>query len=396
VRGGRVMHQVERERLLNDVDAFCRALRPHEDRCYLERRFNDRLVPLAREHDLLGITVPTSHGGRGADAVTACRALARIGREGTGVRTFFSGHSSIGQGPILAWGTEEQKRAFLPASARGDLLCAFGLTEPEAGSNPREMRMTYRRRGDEFVLDGEKYLISNGGIADLVVTFAYPEGGSGRISAFLVETHGPGLTRESIGPKVGNPTADTARIALEGYAIPAANLLGAEGDGLAIAMRALVGGRLSVAAGCLGVIEDCLDEAASYARSRRQHGKPIGRHQLVQAHVAAIEMARLTTEALVVKAAEAKDASDRDRRDGTLAARADLLAAQAKLHASRAAWEASDHAVQVFGGRGFLETFRPGRHLQDCRVTRIYEGTDEILTLKIAAAVLGKEYEAFQ
>ena len=102
--------------------------------------------------------------------------------------------------------------------------------------------MTYRRRGDEFVLDGEKYLISNGGIADLVVTFAYPEGGSGRISAFLVETHGPGLTRESIGPKVGNPTADTARIALEGYAIPAANLLGAEGDGLAIAMSALVGG----------------------------------------------------------------------------------------------------------------------------------------------------------
>ena len=153
---------------------------------------------------------------------------------------------------------------------------------------------------------------------------------------------------------------------------------------------------MSVAAGCLGVIEDCLDEAASYARARRQHGKPIGRHQLVQAHIAAIEMARLTTEALVVKAAEAKDASDRDRRDATLAARADLLAAQAKLHASRAAWEASDHAVQVFGGRGFLETFRPGRHLQDARVTRIYEGTDEILTLKIAAAILGKEYEAFQ
>src|SRR5438067_5906198 len=146
------MERAERERLLNDVEAFCRALRPIEERCYLERRFNDQLVPLAREHDLLGMPVPNAYGGRGADTVTYARALARIGREGTGVRTFFSGHSSIGQGPILAWGTEEQKQRFLAPSTRGEVLCAFGLTEPEAGSNPREMRMTYRRRGDEFVL----------------------------------------------------------------------------------------------------------------------------------------------------------------------------------------------------------------------------------------------------
>jgi alkylation response protein AidB-like acyl-CoA dehydrogenase len=327
--------------------------------------------------------------------VTYARALARIGREGTGVRTFFSGHSSIGQGPILARGTEEQKRLFLPPSTRGEVICAFGLTEPEAGSNPREMRMTYRRRGDEFVLDGEKYLISNGGIADLVVTFAYPEGRSGRISAFIVETHGPGFTSEPLVPKVGNPTVDTARLTLRDYAIPAANLLGAEGDGLAIAMGALVGGRLSVAAGCLGVIEDCLAEAADYARARQQHGKPIARHQLVQEHITAIEMARLTTEALVYRAAEAKDASEAIPGDPSLLARADLLTAQAKLHASRAACDAADRAVQVFGGRGFLETYRPGRHFQDTRVARIYEGTDEILTLKIAAAVLGKDYEAY-
>jgi alkylation response protein AidB-like acyl-CoA dehydrogenase len=327
--------------------------------------------------------------------VTYARALARIGREGTGVRTFFSGHSSIGQGPILAWGTEEQKRCFLPASARGEIVCAFGLTEPEAGSNPREMRMTYRRRGDEFVLNGEKYLISNGGIADLIVTFAYPEGRAGRISAFLVETHGPGFSSEPLGPKIGNPTADTARFVLRDYAIPAANLLGAEGEGLAIAMSALVGGRLSVAAGCLGVIEDCLIETADYAKARQQHGKPIGRHQLVQEHIAAIEMARLTTEALVTKAAEAKDASDLDPHNPSLRAHADLIAAQAKLHAARASCDAADRAVQVFGGRGFLETYRPGRHFQDTRVARIYEGTDEILTLKIAAAVLGKDYEAF-
>jgi alkylation response protein AidB-like acyl-CoA dehydrogenase len=390
------MEPAERDRLLNDVEAFCRALRPVEEQCYLERRFNDQLVPLAREHGLLGMAVPVVYGGRGADMSTYARAVARIGQEGTGVRTFFSGHSSIGQGPIVAWGDDEQKRRFLPPSTRGEIICAFGLTEPTAGSNPREMAMTYRRRGDEFVLNGEKYLISNGGIAGLIVTFAYPEGRTGRISAFLVETGRPGFSSESLEPKVGNVTADTARFTLQDYAVPAANRLGAEGQGLAIAMDALVGGRLSVAAGCLGVIEDCLAEVVAFAKARHQHGKPIARHQLVQEHIAAIEMHRVTTEALVLLAAEAKDASLAALGDSALRARADRLAAQAKLHASRAACDAADRAVQVFGGRGFLETFRPGRHFQDTRVARLYEGTDEILTLKIAAAVLGKDYEAFQ
>jgi alkylation response protein AidB-like acyl-CoA dehydrogenase len=390
------MEPAERDRLLQDVDAFCRALRPIEEECYLARRFNDRLVPLAREHGLLGMPVPVAYGGRGADVVTYARAMARIGQEGTGVRTFFSGHTSIGQGPIMAWGNDEQKCRFLPRSTRGEIVCAFGLTEPGAGSNPREMAMTYRRRGDQFVLSGEKYLISNGGIAGVIVTFAYPEGRTGRISAFLVETGQPGFSSESLEPKVGNVTADTVRFTLRDYAIPAANLLGALGEGLAIAMDTLVGGRLSVAAGCLGVIEDCLAEVIAYAKSRHQHGKPIARHQLVQQHITAIEMNRITTEALVLLAAEAKDATLAASDNAMLRARADRLAAQAKLHASRAACDAADHAVQVFGGRGFLEAFRPGRHFQDTRVARLYEGTDEILTLKIAAAVLGKEYEAFQ
>ncbi len=390
------MEHSEQDRLRNDVEAFCQALRPIEDKCYLERRFNDQVVPLARQYDLMGMPIPQAYGGRGADMVTYARALARIGREGTGMRTFFSGHSSIGQGPILAWGTEEQKRRFLTPSAQGEFVCAFGLTEPEAGSNPREMTMTYRRRGDEFVLNGEKYLISNGGIAGVIVTFAYPEGRSGRISAFLVETQRPGFSSESLEPKVGNVTVDTVRFVLRDYAIPAANLLGAEGEGFAIAMGALVGGRLSVAAGCLGVIEDCLSEVVTYSKERRQHGKPIARHQLVQEHITAIEMNRLTTEAVVLLAAEAKEASNAAPLDAGLRTRADLLTAQAKLHASRSACDAADRAVQVFGGRGFLEAFRPGRHFQDTRVARLYEGTDEILTLKIAAAVLGKEYEAFQ
>ncbi|HWE35820.1 MAG TPA: acyl-CoA dehydrogenase family protein [Isosphaeraceae bacterium] len=382
----------ERARLLDDVDRFCRALRPVEDRCYLERRFNDQLVPLAREHGLLGMHVPAEYGGRGADAATYALALARIGHEGTGVRTFFSGHSSIGQGPILAAGNAEQRGRLLPPTCRGERICAFALTEPQAGSDPKSLRATYRLEGDSYILNGEKYLISNGTIADLVVTFARPEGG-GRIGAFVVAADATGFEAEELGPKVGNPTADTARIALKDCPVPVADRLGAEGDGLRVAMGALVGGRLSVAAGCLGVIEDCLAEALAFAKGRHQHGKPIAKHQLVQAHLAEIELARATTESLVLRAAQAKAAAE---SDPSLHDTADHLAALAKWHAARAACDAADRAVQVFGGRGFLEENRPGRHYRDARVCRLYEGTDEILTLKVAAKLLGKEYEAFQ
>jgi alkylation response protein AidB-like acyl-CoA dehydrogenase len=341
--------------------------------------------------------VPVEYGGRGADAVTYARALARIGREGTGVRTFFSGHTSIGQYPILTWGSEDQKRRYLPASCKGDKVLAFGLTEPEAGSNPLEMQMTYERHGDQFILNGVKYLISNAGIATTIVTFAYPREGPRRISAFIIDTDGPGCTREDLVAKMGMPTANTGMFELENFQVPVTNLLGTEGEGFRIAMGTLVSGRLSVAAGCLGVIEDCLSEAVSYAKERQQHGKAIAKHQLVQEHIAAIEMDRLATEALVMKAAEAKEASAQRPEDASARARAELLAAQAKLFAAQAGWDAADRAVQVFGGRGWSTLYRPGRHLQDVRVCRIYEGTDEILKLKIAAAVLGgKEFEAFK
>jgi alkylation response protein AidB-like acyl-CoA dehydrogenase len=174
-------------------------------------------------------------------------------------------------------------------------------------------------------------------------------------------------------------------------------MLGTEGEGFRIAMGTLASGRLSVAAGCLGVIEDCLAEAVRYAKERMQHGKAIAKHQLVQEHLAAIEMGRLASEALVMKAAEAKDAATADPQNRELMAAAELLAAKAKLFASNAAWEAADRAVQVLGGRGWSTLYRPGRHLMDVRVCRIYEGTDEILKLKIAAALLGgKEWEAYK
>jgi alkylation response protein AidB-like acyl-CoA dehydrogenase len=263
------------------------------------------------------------------------------------------------------------------------------------------MQMTYERKGDQVLLSGVKYLISNAGIATTVVTFAYPKADAKpnkprRVSAFIADLDGPGCTREDLVAKMGMPTANTGMFELADFAVPASNLLGPEGDGFRIAMGTLVSGRLSVAAGCLGVIEDCLAESIRYAQERVQHGKPIGKHQLVQEHLTAIEMARFASDAVVMQAAAAKDALNADPGNAALKAKADMLSAQAKLFASNAAWEAADHAVQIFGGRGWSTLYRPGRHLQDVRVCRIYEGTDEILKLKVAAALLGKEFEAFK
>src|SRR3954471_16262717 len=148
------MTAADRDRLLADVDAFCQEVRPVEELCYVEHRFNDQVVPLAKKHDILGMIVPKEYGGRASDTVTYAKALARINREGTGVRTFFSGHTSIGEYPILTWGSADLKKRYLPPPARGETSLAFGLTEPDAASNPLEMTTRFERRGDHFVLNG--------------------------------------------------------------------------------------------------------------------------------------------------------------------------------------------------------------------------------------------------
>jgi alkylation response protein AidB-like acyl-CoA dehydrogenase len=391
------MNPNESRDLLNDVEAFCQEIRPVEELCYVEHRRNEQVVPLAKKYNLLGMIVPKEYGGRGSDAVTYVKALARINREGTGVRTFFSGHTSIGEYPIMTWGNEALKRRYLPPACAGQTILAFGLTEPDAGSNPLEMQSTYERRGGKFILNGVKYLISNGGIADAIVTFAYSNTSPRRVSAFVVDTKTPGFAAEDLVAKMGMPTSNTAMFEMTNVEIPESNLLGTEGDGFRIAMGSLVSGRISVAAGSLGVIEDCLTEVLNYSKERSQHGKPIGKHQLVQEHIAMIEQHRAASEAMVLRAAMAKDASAAAPGDAELAKKADIAAAQAKLFAANAAWDAADRAVQVFGGRGWSTLYRPGRHMQDVRVCRIYEGTDEILKLKIAAHLLGgKEWEAFK
>jgi len=333
--GELMMSADEQKTLLADVEAYCRALRPIEDACYRARRRNDAIIDLAKEHGLLGMIVPRALGGRGADALTYARALARINREGTGVRTFFSGQTSIGQYPIIRFGNEEQQSRYLPPSCAGECILAFALTEPEAGSNPLEGAATYRNAGDQYVLNGEKYLISNGSIADAVITFAFPEGENGsrapdgRMSAFIVETAGDTFDARPLSGKPGMYTCDTAQLIMREHPVPKANMLGAEGDGFRVAMHSLISGRLSVAAGSLGTIEDVLHEVLQYARTRHQHGRPIGRHQLVQEHITMIEMARATSDALVERAAIAKQRSDAQPDDAALRAGADVLVAQA-------------------------------------------------------------------
>ncbi len=220
-------------KLAEDTEAFCQEVRPAEELAYAERKFNDQVVPLAKKHDLLGMNVHPEYGGRGADAVSYFKALARIGREGTTVRTFFSGHLSIGAYPIQTWGSDALKKKYLPAAARGDKILAFGLTEPDAGSNPREMTTTFEKKGDGYVLNGVKYLISNGGIADAVVAFGYPAGavGTGRISAFVVDTDAKGFEAESFAAnaKMGMPTSNTAMFEMHDVIVPLENLLGSEG-----------------------------------------------------------------------------------------------------------------------------------------------------------------------
>src|SRR5580658_967602 len=186
------MMSFDAAKLAQDVEEFCQEIRPVEELCYAERKFNDQVVSLARKHNLLGMNLATEYGGRGADAVSYLRALARIGREGTTVRTFFSGHLSIGAYPIQTWGSESLKRKYLPAAVRGEKILAFGLTEPEAGSNPRQMTTQFEKKGDHYVLNGIKYLISNAGIAQAMIVFGY-QGGlaeddpARRISAFVVD-----------------------------------------------------------------------------------------------------------------------------------------------------------------------------------------------------------------
>ncbi|HXQ92680.1 MAG TPA: acyl-CoA dehydrogenase family protein [Nitrososphaerales archaeon] len=386
----------EQKLILDVVDETCQKVRTIEDRFYLERRFNDRVLPIFKEAHLLGIPISKNYGeGQGADALTYALVLERVGQEGTGIRTFFSGHVSLGQLTLQKWGTEEQKQRYLPKTTSGDLVMAFGLTEPTAGSDPASMKTNFEEREGNYYLNGQKAWISNGSIADLAIIFAYPKGKSEGMCAFLVETASEGFSAEPIKNKLGIPTSDTGLLYFTDCKVSKENLLGPPGKGLSIAYSALMSGRLSVAAGSVGVIQDCLYEAVRYARERVQHKKKIGRHQLVQREIAKISLDLETSRLITYKAATMKAKSDESPENYELRSDADWWIAQAKYFAANASFNAADRAVQIFGANGFSFENRPARHLVDTRACRIYEGTDQILEQKIAIKLLGPEYEAF-
>lgn len=384
---------VDTERILEDVNDFCKKLRPIEDVCYLEHKFNDQTIQLAKEFNILGLPVPEEFNGRGANNFGYIKALERIGMEGSGIRTIFSIHTSLAQKTLMKFGTDEQKERYLKPSAKGEIIFAFALTEPDAGSNPLELRTNFTKDGDSYILNGTKYLISNANIADAIIVFA--KSTSNVMSAFMIDTDKEGIEREELVSKMGTPTTNTGMFELMDYRVPKENVLGKEGDGWQIAKEALIDGRLGVAAGCVGSIKDCLIEAAKYSKERMQYGKPIAKHQLVQEHIAAIKVHLSASRMMVMRATMMKDKWDRNPDDKQLMRKADLAVAEAKLFCTNAAYDAADRAVQVFGGRGWSFLYRPGRHLVDNRVCRIYEGSDEIMKLKIAAGVLGKEYRSY-
>ncbi len=387
----------EQRLVLDEVDRACREIRPLEDEAYLSGSFNQHLVPIFKKAQLLGLPISRRYGeGQGADILTYALALERIGQEGTGVRTFLSGHVSLGQMTLQKWGSEEQKEKYLPPATKGEKLFCFGLTEPTAGSDPGSLRTSYEDKGTHFILNGSKAWISNGSIADLAVIFAYPKGKREGMSAFIVEKKFEGYSSQQQKHKLGIPTSDTGSIFLDNCRVPKENMLGPAGKGLGIAFSGLMSGRLSVAAGCLGVIEDCIIEAVNYARVRVQHGKQIGKHQLVQRHIGIMSTNLEAAKNLVYKASVLKQESD-DRPDNKeLREQADVMIAKAKFFASNASYDAADRTVQIFGSSGYSFETRAPRHLVDTRVCRIYEGTDEIMVQKIAVALLGTDFEAYK
>ncbi len=346
---------------------------------------------------MLGLPISRKYGnGQGADILTYALALERIGKEGTGVRTFLSGHVSLGQLTLQKWGSEEQKERYLPSATRAEKVMCFGLTEPTAGSDPASLKTNFEEKNGSYYLNGGKAWISNGSIADIAIVFAYPKGKNDGMCAFIVEKEFEGYSSQQQKHKLGMPTSDTGSLFFDNCRVPKANMLGPVGKGLGIAYSGLMSGRLSVAAGCLGVIADCLDEAVNYAKARVQHGKQIGKHQLVQRHIGLMATNLEAAKVLVYRAALLKQRSDEQPGNLRLRDEADIMIAKAKFFASNASFDAADRTVQVFGSSGYSFETRAPRHLVDTRVCRIYEGTDEIMVQKIAVSLLGEGFEAYR
>jgi len=383
--------------LFEIADNVADEILPEEYESYLERKFNSKTVGILKKHNFLGVPIEKEYGGRGADPVVSTLIYERLGQVGLGAWSINAVSIGLAGTCIQIWGDEEAKNRYLKPAAKGDIVMAYALTEPEAGSDPVSISTTFTETSDSYVLNGSKYLITNGSIADSTIVFAYPKDRKEGMSAFIVDNNLDGFSvGMELKEKLGFFTSDTALIELEDVEIPKENLLGMPGKGLWVAYTALISGRLSVGAGCIGVIEDCLNAVAERSKTRFQHGKPIGKHQLIQQHIAEItknlEMCRWPTYSAAFKVLEWK----KDPFNKEVRLSVDQSTAIAKRVASQLACDSADRAVQVFGGFGYSLLSPVGRHWLDTRATRIYEGTDEIMDLKIASGVLGRDFEAYK
>ncbi|MFJ9850785.1 acyl-CoA dehydrogenase family protein [Streptomyces sp. NPDC101150] len=370
-----------------------REITPHATAWDRAEEVDRGIVKKLGEVGFLGLTIPEEYGGCGGDHLSYALVTEELGRGDSSVRGIVSVSLGLVAKTIASWGDERQKREWLPRLTSGEAVGCFGLTEPGTGSDAgnlttravREDGGASRSGGagsaGHYVIDGAKMFITNGTWADVVLLFARTGDAPGHqgISAFLVPTDTPGLERREIHGKLGLRGQATAELALNGVRVPATAMLGPEGKGFSVAMSALAKGRMSVAAGCVGIARAALEAALGYAGEREQFGKPIARHQLVQELISDIavdvDAARLLTWRVA-------DLIDRGEPFAT-------EASKAKLFASEAAVRAAGNALQVFGGYGYIDEYPVGKLLRDARVMTLYEGTSQIQKLLIGRALTG-------
>ena len=368
----------EEQRMIRDTAReFARAeLAPHAGQWEEEGWIPDAVVTKLGELGLLGMVVPEEWGGSFSDYVAYALAMEEIAAGCASTATLMSVHNSVGCGPILAWGTDAQKKAWLPDMAAGRKIGCFCLTEPQAGSEANNLKTRAVLKDGRWVLNGNKQFVTNGKRAAVAIVFAVtdPELGKKGLSAFIVPTETRGFTPQKLEQKLGIKASDTTAIVLEECAIPEDHLLGPRGKGLAIALSNLEGGRIGIAAQALGIARAAFEAALGYAKERTQFGKKLTEHASIGNYLADMHTRINAARLLILHAA-------RMRTEGIACL---SEASQAKLYASELAEWVCSKAIQIHGGYGYLRDYPVERHYRDARITQIYEGTSEIQRLLIA------------
>ena len=375
------------EALRQKVRAFAEAeVKPIAFMLDQENRFPREAVTKMGELGLMGIPYETKYGGAGLDALSYAIAVEELSRVDGGTGVILSAHTSLGTYPIYAFGTEEQKMKYLPDLCSGKKVGAFGLTEPNAGSDAGGTETTAEDKGDHWLLNGEKIFITNGGEADTYVVFAVttPDIGTRGISAFIVEKGWEGFTFGDHYDKMGIRSSATCQLKFHNVKIPKENLLGKEGQGFKIAMATLDGGRIGIAAQALGIAQGAYEAAVEYSKERIQFGRPICQQQSIAFKIADMATKLRCARLLVYSAADLKQAH----------VPYGMESAMAKQYASDIALEVTNDALQIFGGSGYLKGMEVERFYRDAKITTIYEGTNEIQRVVIASHILGKAGKA--